>query len=69
LTAAEALAELRRLAVAEFRGRRDGDVLRSMLWCMVSVREAGECNPLNELRIERFQREERRRRRAGLHLA
>jgi hypothetical protein len=61
LTGPEALAELRRLIAAELRGSRDMAKVRQMLWSVYWVRLDGECSLLDELRIRRWQRLERKR--------
>ena len=60
------MGELRRLIAAELQGPRDVNRVRLMLWSVHWVRSSGECSPLDELRIRRWQRDERHR--TGLRL-
>jgi hypothetical protein len=56
MTAAKALAELRRLLAEEARRpARDEALIRSMLWDCYWVREGG-VTPLTELRLKRYRR-------------
>ena len=66
MEASEALAEIRRLVAAELNGPRNVAAVKLMLWSAYWCRTTGECSPLDELRIERWQRQERRR--TGLRL-
>jgi hypothetical protein len=61
MTGPEAMAELRRLIVAELEGPRNRDTVKQMLWSVYWCRLWGGCSRLDELRIRRWQRCERRR--------